>query len=148
MSTSFRIVLDTNVVLSALLFEHGRLAWLRTAWQQGRITPLVCRETTSELLRVLAYPKFKLTGEERQDLLAEFLPYAEVLALPNPWPVLPACRDTADQAFLVLAHAAGAEALITGDADLLEMLGTFPNLIHSAQDWAGSAAGLAAALRT
>jgi hypothetical protein len=75
-----RVVLDTNVVLSALLFPSGRLAWLREAWQVGRVVPVVCRETTAELLSALAYPKFRLSVEEREELLADFLPYVEVVA--------------------------------------------------------------------
>ncbi|MFT4102498.1 MAG: PIN domain-containing protein [Burkholderiaceae bacterium] len=40
-----RVVLDTNVVLSALLFTAGRLAWVRHAWQRQQLRPVVCRET-------------------------------------------------------------------------------------------------------
>ena len=35
-----RVVLDTNVVLSALLFQQGALVWLRHAWQSYAILPL------------------------------------------------------------------------------------------------------------
>lgn len=63
---SRRVVLDTNIVLSALLFNNSRLAWGRRGWQAKKIRPLVCTETVNELLRVLAYPKFKLTAEEQQ----------------------------------------------------------------------------------
>ena len=63
-----RVVLDTNVVVSALLFTSGRLAWVRRAWQHQRLRPLVCRETANELLRVLTYPKFRLTDGEQQAL--------------------------------------------------------------------------------
>jgi putative PIN family toxin of toxin-antitoxin system len=121
-----RVVLDTNIVLSALIFSAGRLAWMRQAWQQQQLQPLVCRETVSELLRVLAYPKFKLSNLEQQELLADFLPYADVVELPAPWPDLPVCRDDKDQVFLVLAHVGKADALITGDADILAMRETFP----------------------
>uniref|UniRef100_UPI00333ECEEE putative toxin-antitoxin system toxin component, PIN family n=1 Tax=Castellaniella defragrans TaxID=75697 RepID=UPI00333ECEEE len=124
-----RVVLDTNVVLSALLFTSGRLAWIRRAWQHRKIQPLVCKETASELLRVLAYPKFSLTAEDRQALLEDFLPYTEVVELPQPWPPLPACRDEKDQVFLVLAHAGQAQALVTGDGDILAMRDDFPGLI-------------------
>ena len=31
-----RMVLDTNVLVSALLFEGGRLAWIRQSWQSGQ----------------------------------------------------------------------------------------------------------------
>ena len=61
--TSFRVVLDTNVLLSALLFYQGSVAWLRHAWQSEAIRPLASRDTTEELIRVLAYPKFKLTDQ-------------------------------------------------------------------------------------
>lgn len=131
-----RVVLDTNVVLSALLFTSGRLAWIRRAWTHEQLQPLVCKETARELIRVLAYPKFKLTTEERQDLLVDFLPYADGVELPLPWPTLPLCRDEKDQVFLVLAHVAQAEALITGDRDLLAMRGDFPELmIVTPDEW-------------
>lgn len=131
-----RVVLDTNVVLSALLFTSGRLAWMRRAWQHQQLQPLVCKETASELIRVLAYPKFKLTAEEQQELLEDFLPYADVVELPQPWPSLPACRDEKDQVFLVLAHVGRAKALITGDGDLLAMSDEFPGLIVTPDEWA------------
>lgn len=123
-----RVVLDTNTVLSAVLFTSGRLAWLRRAWQT-RLTPLVCKETAMELLRVLAHPKFGLSAVEQQDLLSEFLPYAEVVDLPSPWPDLPQCRDDKDQVFMVLAHVGRADALVTGDRDLLALRADFPDLI-------------------
>jgi len=124
-----RVVIDTNVVLSALLFTDGRLAWMRHAWQRQQMQPLVCKETASELLRVLACPKFKLTGREQQELLADFLPHAEVVELPTHRPELPACRDMHDDVFLLLAHVAKADALVTGDADILAMRDAFPGLI-------------------
>lgn len=131
-----RVVLDTNIVLSALLFGKGRLAWSRQAWQHQQLQPLVCKETVSELLRVLAYPKFMLSAAEQQDLLADFRPYTEVAELSDPWPDLPVCRDGKDQVFLVLAHEAKAELLVTGDADILAMRDAFPGLILTADELA------------
>lgn len=113
-----RVVLDTNVVLSALLFAKGRLAWLRAAWQGGRICPLISRETVEELIAALAYPKFKLSAGERQDLLADYLPWCETIAIPDPPPKVPKCRDAGDMPFLRLAAAAKADYLVTGDNDL------------------------------
>src|SRR5690606_16066407 len=99
--------------------------WIRHAWQRQEIQPLACRDTVNELLRVLAYPKFKLSSEEQQCLLGDFLPYVEVVSLPKRWPKLPACRDEKDQVFLVLTQAGKADALVTGDADLIAMQGIF-----------------------
>lgn len=36
-----RIVLDTNGVVSAIVFKKGHLTWLRDAWQNGTVTPLI-----------------------------------------------------------------------------------------------------------
>jgi uncharacterized protein len=53
-SASLRVVIDTNLVLSALVFG-GSTAKLRWAWQNDRLTPLASKATITELLRVLAY---------------------------------------------------------------------------------------------
>ncbi|NDU90313.1 MAG: putative toxin-antitoxin system toxin component, PIN family [Ferrovum sp.] len=114
-----RVVLDTNCVISALMFSQQSMAWLRHLWQSGEIVPIVSKATTVELLRVLGYPKFKLSPEEQQSLLADFLPYAETLASFSDPPNLPEIRDKCDQMFLNLAVASHADALVTGDHDLL-----------------------------
>ncbi len=119
-----RLVLDTNVLLSALLFPAGALSWLRNAWQSGKLTPLASRSTTEELLRVLAYPKFRLTGDEREDLLADYLPCCETVVVSESLD-LPACRDLSDRPFLALALAGRADALVTGDNDLLVLAPDF-----------------------
>lgn len=116
---SFRVVLDTNCIISALVFSRQKLSWLRHRWQTGEIIPLVSKDTANELLRVLAYPKFKLTHQEQTVLLADFLPYAETVTEFNLPSDLPVIRDQADQMFLNLAVAGTAEALVTGDNDLL-----------------------------
>ena len=115
-----RAVLDTNVLVSALLFRSGRLSWLRQAWQTMALRPVMAKPPTDEVLRVLAYPKFRLTSAEVEALLEELLPWVEVFAAPIPsvvkrWTV----RDPKDQIFLDLALGAGVDLLVTGDADLL-----------------------------
>lgn len=110
--------MDTNVVVSALVFHQGQLAWLRNAWQAGTVRPLVSQTTVQELLRVLSYPKFKLSHEELNELLADYLPFAEAVAVPAAI-TLVSGPDPDDQKFLELALAANADALVTGDADLL-----------------------------
>jgi len=118
-----RVVLDTNTVLSVLLFVHGRLVPLRTVWQSGALTPLLCAQTVEGLLRALAYPKFRLTPEEREELLADYLPYGEVVASWQTRPAVPQCRDEKDQVFLDLAAVGVAQWLVTGDRDLLSLSG-------------------------
>ena len=123
--SSPRVVLDTNLLLSALLFHAGALCWLRNAWQTDDIHPLSSRETMAELIRVLSYPKFDLTGEEQEHLLADYLPWCETVVVSKP-PAIPRCRDPFDRPFLELALVAQADALITGDNDLLDLAQVFP----------------------
>lgn len=125
MSRPPRVVLDTNLVLSALVFANGRLEALRHAWQGGKCVPLVSKATTAELIRVLAYPKFKLSDEDQQELLADYLPWCSVVRIPNPSPVTPECRDPFDQPFLQLAVVGKADFLASGDQDLLRLAGEF-----------------------
>ena len=103
MKTPPRVVLDTNVVLSALLFGGGSAARIRTGWQSGRLVPLGSTVTAQELIRVLAYPKFKLSTAEQAELLADFMPWLEVVEIPVPPPKVPACRDPLDLPFLHLS---------------------------------------------
>ena len=116
---TLRVVLDTNVVVSALVFRAGRLAWLREAWSAGSVTPVVSRETVTELVRVLAYPKFRLEADEAKDLLALYLEHSEMLGDAHKAIRVPLCRDPSDRVFLRLAYASKVDALVSGDADLL-----------------------------
>ena len=120
-----RVVLDTSVVVSALVFTHGRAVALREAWQASRCEPCVSRATAGELIRVLGYPKFQLSAEQQQELLADYLPYCRSVAMPAKAPRTPLCRDPFDLAFLQLAVVGEADFLVTGDQDLLEIKGKF-----------------------
>jgi uncharacterized protein len=118
-----RVVLDTNVVLSALLFGGGPAARVRAGWQSGRFVPLASTATAQELVRVLGYPKFRLSADEQEELLADFMPWAAVVQIPDPPPTVPACRDPFDLPFLHLAVAGRARALVSGDRALLALAG-------------------------
>lgn len=117
------VVLDTNVVLSALLFGGGLPGRVRLGWQAGRFVPLASTATAAELVRVLAYPKFKLSAGEQEELLADYMPWVQVVRMPNPPPAAPACRDPFDLPFVHLAIVGKARALVSGDRDLLAMAG-------------------------
>ena len=125
MSAPLRVVLDTNVVLSALVFGGGLAGRVRLAWQGGAIQPLASTATVQELVRVLAYPKFRLSALEQQELLADYLPHVETVRIPQPPPTVPDCRDAMDLPFMQLVVAGKAGVLVSGDRDLLAMAGEF-----------------------
>ncbi len=116
-----RVVFDSNTVVSVLLFGNGRLAWLRRHWREGGCVPLLSKATAKELTRVLRYPKFKLSAEDAGELLADYLPYCEVVEVVKRCPCV--CRDAGDQMLLDLAESGGADVLVTGDRDLLGLAG-------------------------
>lgn len=121
MTARLRVVLDTSVLVSALVFGGGLSAHLRARWQQGAFVPLASTATVQELVRVLAYPKFGLSRADQQELLGDYLPYIATVRIPHPPPVVPECRDALDAPFLHLAVAGHAQVLVSGDKDLLAL---------------------------
>ena len=132
---ALRVGLDTNVVLSALLFANGRLSPLRMAWQRRTLTPLLSKPTFEELLRVLQYPKFKLDRAEQDELLSDYVPYCTSIVMPAPPVTALSCRDTNDVPFLELATHGKADYLVSGDADLLDITDKTPFRIIAAKDF-------------
>jgi len=125
MSAPVRVVLDTNVVLSALVFGGGAAGQVRRAWQQGVLLPLASTVTVQELVRVLAYPKFRLSQADQDELLADYLPNTETVRIPQPPPQVPECRDVLDEPFMHLAVVGKALVLVSGDKDLLAVAAEF-----------------------
>ncbi len=112
-----RVVLDTNVVVSALLFG-GVPGKLVSLWRSGRIEPLCSEEIVLEYLRVLAYPKFRLSESEIDYLLKhEILPFFTVVY--SPAGKLYISEDPADDKFIWCAVAGKAGAIVSGDDHLL-----------------------------
>ncbi len=131
------VVFDTNVVLSALVFAGGRPALLRAAWQSGRCVPIASTATAAELMRVLAYPKFKLSAADREELLADYLPCCRSVRIPARLPKLPRCRDPNDQMFIELAAIGGADFLVSGDKNLLALAPDFGQRIVTVDAFLG-----------
>jgi len=113
------VVVDTNVIVSALLFggTPGRLIDL---WKERRIQIFVCKEIIDEIMRVLTYPRFHLSEKEISYLIyGEILPYSEIVDIPS-GPVI-ISRDPSDDKFVRCAVASGADVLVSGDRHLLAL---------------------------
>jgi putative PIN family toxin of toxin-antitoxin system len=112
-----KVVLDTNVLVSALLFK-GSLSRMVDLWKAGWIKPVFSGTTFHAFKRVLTYPKFALTPKEILILLEEeVLPYFEVVKETKE--VKGICRDPEDDMFLSCALASVAAFIVTSDDDLL-----------------------------
>lgn len=115
-----RVVIDTNVLVSALIFG-GELSNIADLWRSGRITPFLSRDTFEELRDILVYPKFKLTEEEIKAVIEEeILPFFEVVEVRDV--INGVCSDADDDdKFLSCAIAALADFIVTGDNALLSV---------------------------
>ena len=136
-----RVVFDTNVVLSAMLFPAGRLAWLRAHWREGHAVPLVSPATARELTRVLGYSKLRLSERYRLETLALYLPYCERIDPVDKCPV--ECRDLKDRPLLDLAQCGKADLLVTGDENLLVLAGQTAFGIETAEAYQRGVSALA-----
>lgn len=129
----FKVVLDTNVLVSALLFKGDESVWLVPAWEAGLLVPLVSADIVTELARILneiGARKFGLDAAAIDAIIADYLRFAQSIQIdPLTHASLPKCRDRDDQKFLDLAHRADADALITGDGALLGLSRKTPFLI-------------------
>ena len=125
-----RVVLDTNVLISSLLFK-GELSRIVRLWQEGKILPIISRETFDGLRTVLEYPKFSLTAAEIKSLIVhEILPFFEVANVSEH--VRGACRDPGDDKFISCAISANADFIVTGDKDLSDLKKyQFVRIIHA-----------------
>lgn len=115
--SNLRCVFDTNVSVSALLFEHSTPARaFYKALNDGKV--LLSHDTIAELKEVISRQKFDryLSQQDRDRFLAMLVLKGEIVEITES---ICACRDVKDDKFLELAVNGEADWLITGDDDLL-----------------------------
>ena len=114
-----KVVVDTNVVISALL-SGGAPGKIIGLWQSRALEPVASKEILDEYIRVLTYPKFKLSEEEINYLLyQEILPFFEIIDVQQGPQIIE--KDPQDDKFLRCALEANARYLISGDKHLLAL---------------------------
>ena len=109
-----RIVFDTNVLFSAFV-THGVCAGLYEECLQRAeiiVSPDILRELEKQLRA-----KARLSAVETREVIRAVRADSELVE-PTPLPK-PVCRDADDDRVLAAALAAKADALVTGDQDLL-----------------------------
>jgi putative PIN family toxin of toxin-antitoxin system len=119
---TMRVVLDTNVLLSGLLW-HGPPHTLIERVREGTLFLVSSPALLAELAEVIARPEFAAilarSNTSPEHSLAELRALAEVI---EPAPLaMPVCRDPDDDAVLALAIAARADLIVSGDRDLLDL---------------------------
>ncbi|MEZ5682617.1 MAG: putative toxin-antitoxin system toxin component, PIN family [Erythrobacter sp.] len=116
-----RIIIDTNVLVSALLSESAPPGQLLAHWRQARFRLLSCADQLEELRRVTRYPKIRarLSPALAGRLVNELSGLAEMI---ENLPSVDVSRDPWDNYLLAMAQVGNADYLVTGDkADLLSL---------------------------
>lgn len=115
-----RVVIDTNVLVSAVIRPQGTTGQVLYQLRARRFNLLMSRVAFDELVSVLFRPKlrtkYQLTDNTLRPVLR--LIYLRSLIL-QPQEKVIACRDPKDDIYLELAIAGKADYIVTGDADLL-----------------------------
>lgn len=123
---SFRAIIDTNLLISAVIVPKGLPNKLIRAWQKDSITLILSPRLIRELEEVSQRDKFKqyhLFNEQMVELVDNIKAFAEIIPS-MPEEQLPVhSRDPKDDKLLACALSANADYLITGDEDLLILNG-------------------------
>jgi putative PIN family toxin of toxin-antitoxin system len=129
-----KIVLDTNVLVSGLMYPGSVPGRIVTAWREGRFDLVLTVEQLTEIGRVLAYPKIRKILKWDDETIGRFLRQLLLRGeLVEPAKVVGTeLRDSTDSPILGCLVASNADWLVTGDGDLLEHRDDFPILEPSA----------------
>jgi len=109
-----RVILDTNILVSALITPDGVTQKLYRAWRTGRFHLLTCSEQLTEFRRVTRYPRVRsyIRPAEAGTLLNELRRLAIII---DNLPQIDVVSDASDNFLLGLALAGKADYLVTGD---------------------------------
>lgn len=124
-----RVVVDANVLVSAVISSAGPPRALLTAWTQERFELVASPALLEELREVLARPKLRrwVSAQAATAYLAGL--GHDVLLIADP-PLIPGLTPDPDDDYLVaLARAAGADYLVSGDRHLLELTDPEPPVL-------------------
>jgi putative PIN family toxin of toxin-antitoxin system len=117
-----KAVLDTNVVISATLIPGGNEDRILRRWQRGEFELVLSPPILEEMGRALLYErlrKFRWMTEAEVIMLLGSLAHESLLVSGRV--TVTASRDPDDDKFVSAAVEAGAEYVVTGDKDLLEL---------------------------
>lgn len=119
-----RVILDTNILCSALITPDGPSDRLYRVWREGRLELLTSDEQLQEFRRVTRYPRLRQYIEpSAAGTMCNEL--RELATLVGPLPLIETSRDPADNFLLSMAQAGKADFLVTGDKHDLLSVGTF-----------------------
>ncbi len=116
-----RAVLDTNLIVSYLLTQSETMSRLIDHWEQGHFVYLLSPVMLNELREVVYRPRLRQQMRVDPAVLLEVIE-ADAELVPGSLVLSGVCRDPKDEPFITCAVEGNAAYLVTGDADLLDMV--------------------------
>ncbi len=117
-----RAVIDTGVLVSALIRRQGTTGDVLRALRDGRFTAIYSTDILVEIIDVLGRPNFRQKYQIEPDDITAIIYLLRLRGeVVTPSSNVTACRDPKDDKFLEAALAAGADCIVSGDADLLTL---------------------------
>ncbi len=117
-----RVVVDTGVLVSALIRPYGTIGDVLRALRDGRCTIIYSTPIVVEIIDVLGRSKIQTKYNVQPDDIAALINLIRLRGeLVIPKQQVAVCRDPKDNKFLEAALAGEAEAIVTGDDDLLAL---------------------------
>lgn len=111
-----RVILDTNVLLAALISPHGPPDAIYRAWRAARFELVTSTAQLDELRRASRYPKLKtILPAHRIGTMVNNMQRAIVLDTLPPLPEGIEADDPSDAFLLAMAIAGEVDYLVTGD---------------------------------
>lgn len=107
------VVLDTNVLISAMVSPFGPPGLAYGAWRERRYEVATCREQLAEIRQVTRYAKFR--NVFKPDLVGTMINILQESRVIHPLRRKHQAADPTDAFLLDLAEASGADYLVTGD---------------------------------
>ena len=117
-----RSVLDTGVLVSALIRRQGTTGGVLRLLRDGRFTAVYSTDLLVEIIDVLGRPALRAKYHIEPDDISALINLMRLRGeLVTPTRKVTACRDPKDDKFLEAALAGGADCIVSGDADLLAL---------------------------
>jgi putative PIN family toxin of toxin-antitoxin system len=129
-----RAVLDPNVLVSAFISQRGGSPdRIVRAWREGAFELIVSPQLIAELTDVLARPKFALQAADgRAEAYIAGLA-GDAIQIEDPRDPPAVSPDSSDDYLIALARAARADAIVSGDSHLTQLVDSTPPILTPRQ---------------
>lgn len=122
LGTPPRIVLDTNILVSAAINKLGIPRRIFKLWRSGKLTLVTSQFQLNELSRVLHYKRIRKNYPLKEEYVGKFLGLVRKSAvIASPEKIPEAAADQDDNQILAAAIEGKADTIVSGDEHLLEL---------------------------